>query len=247
VVALKYWNGRGLMDTPRMMMAIAGKSYKDMRMLDVDDFPNAKGLVNPKDMGDMDANLGRLPIVETTRGAVGQSAAINFLVASQCGLMGADVFEAAEIISFTEHLKELSASYRKLVPYGSQPSTNALVKFFESAEASDYSGPADSTKIDQRFLRWYLGRLERRLPGNGFCVGGRLSLADVALFDVFANELSEATANPLVPQYRREAFGSHDRVERALAIHPKVKAVLAGVGKHPGLQAWRASRGPQEF
>ena len=27
-VELKYWNGRGLMEVPRMMMAIAGKPYK---------------------------------------------------------------------------------------------------------------------------------------------------------------------------------------------------------------------------
>ena len=34
VTALKYWNGRGLMDAPRMMMAIAGKPYNDVRIGD---------------------------------------------------------------------------------------------------------------------------------------------------------------------------------------------------------------------
>jgi hypothetical protein len=34
VTELKYWNGRGLMDTPRMMMVIAGKKFQDVRIGD---------------------------------------------------------------------------------------------------------------------------------------------------------------------------------------------------------------------
>jgi hypothetical protein len=28
ITALKYWNGRGLMDTPRMMLAMTGRPFK---------------------------------------------------------------------------------------------------------------------------------------------------------------------------------------------------------------------------
>lgn len=99
------------MEVPRIMMAIAGKfpgeGYTDFR---------ASGT---SDMGDaLNCNLGRLPVLECQSGTIGQSAAINFYVASECGLMGSSSFEAAQIISITEHLKELSTAYRGLVSLG---------------------------------------------------------------------------------------------------------------------------------
>ena len=63
-----------------------------------------------------------MPIATTTEGvAIGQSSAINFLVASECGLMGSTPVEAAQILAFQEHLRELMTQFRSLVPYGAEP------------------------------------------------------------------------------------------------------------------------------
>jgi hypothetical protein len=114
-----YWAGRGLMEVPRFCLAIAGKEYEDWRLQG--DYDATKGMGHA-----LDANLGRLPTIDCVDGTIGQSAAINFYIASECGLMGSSTFEAAKIIEFGEHLKELHMAFRKLVPYGSEPKAEAL-------------------------------------------------------------------------------------------------------------------------
>ena len=59
--------------------------------------------------GDLSCNLGRMPAVEIGDSGVhiGQSAAINYLVASECGLMGSSTVEAAQILAIQEHLGEV--------------------------------------------------------------------------------------------------------------------------------------------
>jgi len=119
-ISLKYWGGRGLMEAPRFCLAIAGKfpgeGYEDGRFS-----APPEGL---------EANLGRMPICATPEGSIGQSSAINFYVASECGLMGSNTLEAAQIISICEHVKELMTAFRNIVPWGQEPSQGTLVSSF---------------------------------------------------------------------------------------------------------------------
>jgi len=236
-ITLKYWNGRGLMETPRIMLAIAGKApgagYTDER---------ANGTADAGDS--FNCNLGRMPVLSCDLGDIGQSAAINFFVASECGLMGSNTFETAQIISFAEHLKELSDSYRKLVPYGTEPSEENVTKFFDSNEATDFTGPSDMGKRNERFLKWYLGRLSV-IVGEGFAVGGKLSLADVQIFCMFGDNLSAAECD--LPAHRIECFGSKARTDAALAEFPKIKAIVENVANHDKVKHWLATRGKQGF
>ena len=139
-----YWPGRGLMEVPRFCLAIAGKEYEDWRCTE-----GTAGMGNA-----LDANLGRLPTFDCAEGTIGQSAAINYYVASECGLMGSTTFEAAKIIEFSEHVKELNSAFRALVPWGSEPKEEAMTTFFDSDEATDYEGPADGSKREARRQRW---------------------------------------------------------------------------------------------
>jgi hypothetical protein len=160
-IKCNYWAGRGLMEVPRFCLAIAGKEYEDWRCT------NGTG-----DLGNtLDSNLGRLPTINCAEGTVGQSAAINFYIASECGLMGSSTFEAAKIIEFSEHIKELNTAFRALVPWGSTPSEEKMAIFFDSEEATDYEGPADGSKRSARQLKWFLGRMEKLVGGDGFAVG----------------------------------------------------------------------------
>merc|ERR1719509_347296 len=83
-LTLKYWNGRGLMEVPRMLLAKAGKTagtdYTDGRYTSDPPTGNEMAL---KDVGDLSANMGRMPVVESTAGSVGQSVAINYFVAAE--------------------------------------------------------------------------------------------------------------------------------------------------------------------
>lgn len=237
VKELKYWNGRGLMDTPRMMMIMSGKEFKDTRVGDLEP------LTPYGEIGSLSANLGRMPVICTPAGDIGQAAAINFFVASECDMMGMSTFEAATIISYCEHIKEMVGSYYRLAPYGTKPSPEILDKFFDSKEATDYTGPADMKKRSARYLRWYLGRLEAMAPADGYLVGGRISLADVELFMCLNNSLSpDQMVDPTTPAFRRENFADAARTQAVLQQYPKLAKVVANVGKDPQLQKWLAGK-----
>jgi glutathione S-transferase len=191
--------------------------------------------------------LGRLPVLVTREGAtVGQSAAINQYVAQLTGLNGASPLEAAQIVSMHEHLTELNQQFRKLVPYGVEPTEAAMATFFDSSEAADFAGLADGAKRDARNLQWYMGRLER-LVGDDFAVGGKLTLADVEIYRAFGDSLTVEQAAPGLPAHRREPWGSLERTKKALAAHPKIAKIVDAVHNHPAIQKWLAARGPQGF
>ncbi len=136
--------------------------------------------------------------------------------------------------------------FRKFAPWGVQPTDENLTTFFDSAEATDFTGPANMAKRDKRVLKWYMGRLEAMLPGDGFAVGGRLSLADVMIFNMFGECLSEEQG-PGLPSFRREPFASLARTNAALAAHPKIKAIVDNVAGLDAVKHHIATRGKQGF
>ena len=222
-IQCNYWAGRGLMEVPRFLLAIAGKEYEDKRCTE-----GTAGYGNA-----LDANLGRLPTIDCTNGTIGQSGAINFYIATECGLMGSSTFEAAKILEFSEHLKELMTAFRALVPWGAEPSEETLATFFDSEEATDYEGPADGSKRSGRQLKWFVGRMEKLVGDDGFAIGGKLSLADVLLYNTFADKLDEGKGEP---------FTSSARTDAALEKCPKIKACIASVANHENVKKWLEER-----
>ena len=132
----------------------------------------------------LDANLGRFPLIQTSHGiSIGQSSAINFYIASMCGLLGKNATETACVLSFSSHIQvrkdlvrlsgfelarcimlianlalilqtqELQESWARLVPFGNVPTERNFKTFFEGSDARDFSGPADSQTISQRFVQ----------------------------------------------------------------------------------------------
>lgn len=232
---MQYWNGRGLMEVPRMILAAAGKypgDYTDGRY------------ENPS--GDLSQNLGRMPVIEYNGKTVGQSAAINFFLASELGLMGANTYDAAHIISLHEHLKEMHTAYRSIVPYGQEPTAEGSDKWFDTG-ATDSTGNAERAGYSTRFLTWFLGRIEESLDNNGFAVGNQLSLADILLYNSLAEHLEDEQAAPEVPQFKREAFGSKARTDAAIAKHPRIQASIRAVAENANIQRWLSTRGVQTF
>lgn len=160
-------------------------------------------------------------------------------------MLGSTTLETAQVLGMCEHLKELAGAFRSVVPWGTEPTPEALNAFFDTNEATDFTGPADRNKMGQRKLLWFLGRLEAQAPGDGFLVGGKLSLADVVLFDLFANSLTPEQCD--LPAHRRESFACNARTAAALSKHPKLRAVVANVGDNSNLRSWLATRGKQGF
>lgn len=222
------------METARVVLAIAGKfpgDYTDGRFSAPE--------------GDLTANLGRMPILEKDGQCIGQSGAIYYYVAAENGLMGSNNWEAAQILSIEEHVKELNTAFRGLAPWGAEPSSETLDKWFNEG-ATDVTGPADGANRSTRFLTWWMGRIEATLGNSGFAVGSKISLADVLLHQIFGDFLTAEEAGAL-PEFRRVPFCSKERTDAALAKHPKIKASVDAVANHANVQKWLASRGVQGF
>lgn len=187
-----------------------------------------------------------MPLATIGDVSIGQSAAINFYFAAEYGLMGENNLEGASIIAIAEHLKELNTAFRGVVPYGSEPTEEQLVKWFEEG-STDVTGPADRAGYSARFLTWWLGRIEAALGNNGFAVGNKLSLADVLIFSLLGDYLRDEETAADTPQWKKEPFHSKARTDAALAKHPKVKASVDAVLANANVQKWLASRGVQGF
>jgi len=232
---LYYWNGRGLAEPIRVMFNLAGVPFDDQRL-------NS----NPEG-NTLSANLGRMPVLKVDGvGSLGQSAAMYYYVASELGFNGANSFEAAQIISISEHLKELDAAYRKVFPWGSVPDEAALKDFFQNEEVNDFTGPAAASGQGKRKMTWFLGRLNEIMPDTGFSVGNKVSLADILLWKSFADE-----ATPLEgkegPTHHLQPFGSSVLMKEALAKFPKLHKVVENMCNNEKLKSYLAARGPQAF
>ena len=218
------------MEPSRVMMAVAGLEYTDGR--------------HGEPSGDMTANLGRMPTIEVDgQGSIGQSHAINFYVASTTNMLGSSPFEAAKCLEIQEHITEMKQAWYKMVPYGTEPTAEQLTAWFEGG-ASDVSGAA--VRGTDRYLSWWLGRIEAGLSGqDGYAVGSKLSLADVLLHNALAEHLSEAESDK--PEAARFPFNSKALMDASLARFPKISASIAKVTGNANVQKWLSTRGPQGF
>jgi glutathione S-transferase len=173
--------------------------------------------------------------------------AIATYLANTHGLMGPTPLAFGQILSIADALGELGDAFRKLCPYGEEPKAESLTEFFDDASATDYAGKADAAARAKRFLKWYMGRLERIVGAGGYAVGDSITLADVLIYNKFVDTLTaEENVNGL-PAWRAEPFSNGEKTAAALAAHPKLSAICATVAAHPNIQAWFAMRGPQGF
>ena len=230
---LSYFDGRGLAEVPRTLFATAGlfpgSGFDDVRMTRPE-FAAAKG------KGDLAQNLDRLPVLNHNGAVIGQSGAINRYLARRLGLVGTSEVEAAQVDALTEHIADVRAAYRKLFPYR-QELTAA------EAEANGkvwFDTPAVPAVEDrsERQLRWFLGHIETTLPGGGYSVGGRPSLADAQFFNLLGEHAPEVE-----DKMKAEPFGSLARTTDVLSAYPKLKAVVDAFRQSPGMQHYLSVRG----
>jgi len=238
-ISLLYWNGRGLMEVPRMMLAMAGMfpgDYENRKF-----WGEAKGSIEPVSAieDQMDANFGRMPILKVGDVSIGQSVAINYYIAKATGLLGSSVLEAAQILSIQEHLTELGKAYRDVFPYMGPPPTEEALEDFFTQGAEDYAGKADGSKRAERKMKWFVKRLEGVVGEDGFAVGGKPSMADVLIYRTFGETIPlDQTTLEEKSQYKTEPFGSKAKMDRLLGECPKLKAIIDKVESNPGIKKW---------
>lgn len=237
-VELHYWNGRGLMEIARMCLAYAGQfpgDYADSRYTTDSPSRSVKAMA---EIGDKcGANLGRLPLCTVGDESIGQSAAIFFFVGSELGLMGSSNLETAKVLEIQAHLSEMKDAMRTIMPYGETP-TEAQLKTWFSGGATDASPSRADIANRTRYFKWFAGRIEYRIGSGGFAVGGTRTLADMLIYNTFAEVLQDFEAKPGVAQYKREPFGSKAMTDAALESCPNLRAVCSSVAAEPNLVKW---------
>ena len=156
-----------------------------------------------KAAGKLDANLGRLPLLEVDGQVFGQSKTIERFVAKRVGMMGSNAVEEAQIDCVCEHLRDCKDKYMKAK---TNPETKAAYFATEMPE--------------------FMAKVEKTCVGPWLC-GSKCTLADAAAF-VFVKEFfddveSSTKAIAACPKISAavEAFGKLPEVKQWQDARPK--------------------------
>jgi glutathione S-transferase len=209
---LTYFNAKGLAETSRLILAIAGITYEDFRYpIEVvdqekhiykrDEFEadKAAGLLNN--------SMGKLPSLTTDNGIViCQSKTIERYLANLYGLMGSTPEESARIDSICEIVRDMKDSYFKVRSEG----PSAAEEYFKKT-------------LPVQFIA--LGKFLATRPSGVFAVGNKLSLADITIYS-----------------FVHEFFTNKDLSYAACCRSIRIKSIVDNVASLDSVKNWNAVR-----
>jgi len=194
-----YFNGRGLGEISRLLFAAAGVPYQDIRVEQGAGWEALKA----------STPFGQLPTLSVNGKVFAQSAAIQRYIAREYGLFGSNELEGLQIDGIYEGLQD------------------ARKPFMEARSTKDEA--EKKVKIAAFFKdTWptWGARLSNVLAANdegkSWFVGTKISLADIAVFNVLSF-LLEINAD-------------------YLNDYPLLQGLIARVKANPGIAAWLAKR-----
>lgn len=216
---LRYFDAKGAAETIRLVFAAAGKDYEDMRYPisfgTPGDFSTIvrKEFEADRDAGKMDISMGKVPVLDVGDFSLPQSKAIERYVARKVGMMGSTAEEEALVDAMAEHVRDVNDAY------------NRKGLFFMK----------DEEKKAELKKKWYeeelpplLTKLDTALPGSdGFAVGKKVSLADVAIFKLLKDTYDQDVSD-------------------AYKSCPKLQAIVSSLEKNDGIKKWLEER-PKTF
>ncbi|CAE7508527.1 GST [Symbiodinium natans] len=217
--SLRYFDVRGAAETIRLLFAAAGQDYEDFRYPLNFGVPGDFSTIQRKEFdedkasGILDIALGKVPVLNVGDFTLPQSKAIERYLARKLGMMGDDEVEEALVDAMAEHVRDINDAYsRKGLFFMKDEEKKAeLQKKWYAEELPDW-----------------LSKLEKALPGSdGYAVGSKASLADVAIFKL------------LKDTYPDDVSAVYDSC-------PKVKAIVDNIAKNEGIKKWLADR-PETF
>jgi glutathione S-transferase len=231
---LSYFNGRGLAETSRTMLAVAGVEFEDKRYgftIAEGDGP-VYGRISKPEMdadaatGQFDANMGRLPILVANGQSIGGSKPIQRFIASNFGLNGSDAFEAAQIDMICEHVADIAQA-------------------FDKQEDKEVWFTSEDSTQGKRQIPYYLQALEKCLGSNGFSVGSSFSMADAVIYNKFGER---CMTKGLFGAPDSQPFGDAAKTEAVLAKYaPKLAAIVKNFAGDAKVQNYLTNRSEQWF
>ena len=225
---LQYFNGRGVVETSRLLLALADQDYEDARFEIAPGTMESPEFQNAKQSGKLVMNMGRAPIltVEQQDGStvtIGQSKAIERYLARRLGFMGASEIEAAQIDCIAEHCRDVKyAQMRK-----------RFSPFIR--DRSDQEKEHDRKEWFESDMPAMLKNLEAAIretsKAKGFAVGDSISLADLSIFCMLKDGF---------PAYQEATLA-------ATKDCPVLLEIIDAVEQNPRISAWLKSRPETSF
>ncbi len=209
---LVYFNGRGLAETSRLLLAYTETVYEDKRYpLEVVDFETRKFKRDEFDAdkagGVLALSLGKVPLLRTQGVTIAQSKSIERFLARRLDCMGASELEGALIDAFCEHIRDIKTDYQPYRKLKGEEQKLGLEKFFGT------------------ILPAKLKALEKTLSADANrLIGDSVSLADITLFGLV------------------DFFDNKSEILAILKATPKLFASYHYLNTLPQIQAWIAQR-----
>lgn len=168
---LVYFNGRGLAETSRLLLALNKVDYEDFRYpLKVIDWATYNmekvEFTKDKDSGKLLHSLNKLPFLEVNGKVIPQSKAIERYIASKYNMMGDNFEEAGRIDSICECVRDFKDEYQKVRKLPDEEKELGMDQWFSK------------TLVEKMILLDnLLGHEDEK-----YSVGTKISLADIVLF-----------------------------------------------------------------
>ncbi|CAF3352954.1 unnamed protein product [Rotaria socialis] len=156
---LYYFNGRGRAEISRLIFAVAGQKYEDIRY---------EGEQWPEHKSEMP--LGQMPVLEFDGTKLPQSVSIARFLAKQFQLAGKDNFEQAKVDAVVDTIGDLLTKFVAARWAPNESERDELIKKFVADEVAKHFKNLD-----------ILGKLYGN--GGAFFVGNHLTWADLLFYD----------------------------------------------------------------
>ena len=188
---LVYFNGRGLAEISRILLAIGEEEYEDFRyplkIIDWSKHQMEKAEFDKdKADGKLTGSLNKVPYLEVDGTIIPQSKSIERYLARRFSMMGENELEALRIDSICECIRDFKDAYQSVRKADNKE--QAMNEWFTK------------TLVEK------LGLLENIVDGEGYSVGNKLSLSDVVMFafitQFFDNKEASMNATLATPKIR---------------------------------------------
>ena len=168
---LVYFNGRGLAETSRLILALNEEKYEDFRYpLKIIDWATHNmekvEFMNDKESGLLVNSLNKVPYLEVEGKTIPQSKAIERYLARKFNMMGNNDLEYAQIDSICESIRDFKDAYQSVRKLPKEEKDSGTQKWFTETLVEKL------TLLDNLLCKEH----------PHYSIGSKISLADIVLF-----------------------------------------------------------------
>jgi glutathione S-transferase len=215
-IKLVYFNGRGLAEISRMLLALENVEYEDFRYpLEIIDWATynmvKEEFEEDKKNGKLKYSMNKLPFLEISpvddeKFIIPQSKTIERYLARKYNFMGNNDVEEAMIESICEYIRDFKTAYQPI---------------------------RKSDNKEEEMQKWFSETLPEKLKNlevlfsgeDGHAIGKKISLADVTIYS-----------------FLTDFFDDKDGSKKAYENCPKIQKIVSNLSENEKMKAWVESR-----